>query len=420
MALKHYLKGYEKSENQLYIRASIINGIGLCYQDKKEPFKAINYFNSAFNLADSIKNEKLQTLVLLNLSSTYLSIKNIDSSLVMLTKAEELAKKNNYTLFQANAALIATEINIEKRNFDEAHQILNKSDAVAKKLGLNKILVDNLLIRSKIYEQQRNFMEALRLHKKYTTAKDSLFQERNNFQLNEIQESFELQVKDKQLEEEKIRNTLLEQEQKNFIFQSTIVTSSLLIIVLILIILFGRFKYRLKIKREARDFEKKLLHKELERKEFEKRILNEDLKTKNKDLTSFAINISKRHELSQEILVSLKKLKSLNNQNKKDQFLVELIRNFSYELNIYDDISVLHANIEKVNYQFFNALKDKFPNLTKADIYVCGLIRLGLSNKEVAIIKKVSPDSAKVFRHRIRKKLNLSPNEDVVDFLESL
>ncbi|WP_157811716.1 helix-turn-helix transcriptional regulator [Tenacibaculum sp. SZ-18] len=45
------------------------------------------------------------------------------------------------------------------------------------------------------------------------------------------------------------------------------------------------------------------------------------------------------------------------------------------------------------------------------------LLRLNLTSKEIAEILNVTPDSVRVARYRLRKKLPISPKEDLVNFM---
>jgi DNA-binding CsgD family transcriptional regulator len=64
-------------------------------------------------------------------------------------------------------------------------------------------------------------------------------------------------------------------------------------------------------------------------------------------------------------------------------------------------------------------LKIQFPDLTDNDIKLCGLIRLKLTVKQIGIIKNITPESAKIAKNRLSKKLMLSPGSNLYEFLKS-
>ena len=118
------------------------------------------------------------------------------------------------------------------------------------------------------------------------------------------------------------------------------------------------------------------------------------------------------HESLKEIVDS-----PANESRKKAR---ELLMSTSNHLQINDDIKEFQMNVEKVNQDFFNRLNQKFPDLTPNERHLCGLIRLNLSTKEIAVIRNISPKSVEMGRYRLRKKLNLGPKEEITSFLQNL
>ena len=65
-------------------------------------------------------------------------------------------------------------------------------------------------------------------------------------------------------------------------------------------------------------------------------------------------------------------------------------------------------------------IKSLHPNLSKTDTEICSLIRIGLSRKEVANLRNTSLDAVKTARFRLKKKLNLSAEEALDDYINTL
>ena len=85
---------------------------------------------------------------------------------------------------------------------------------------------------------------------------------------------------------------------------------------------------------------------------------------------------------------------------------------------IDNNINVLQADIDRINNRLETSLKAHFPDLTENDIQVYALHLLKLSTKEIAAIRGVTPKSIQVARYRIKKKMKLSPEQDIVPFIE--
>lgn len=58
-----------------------------------------------------------------------------------------------------------------------------------------------------------------------------------------------------------------------------------------------------------------------------------------------------------------------------------------------------------------------YPHLTANDLTLCDLLYKGLSSKEIALQFNISPSSANTARYRLRKKLNIPSDEELITFL---
>lgn len=76
--------------------------------------------------------------------------------------------------------------------------------------------------------------------------------------------------------------------------------------------------------------------------------------------------------------------------------------------------------MDELHQEFFKIMKKKFPNLSIYDLRLCAYLKLGLNSKEMADILHVLPSSINVSRSRLRKKLNLLPEEDLYEFLNKI
>lgn len=75
---------------------------------------------------------------------------------------------------------------------------------------------------------------------------------------------------------------------------------------------------------------------------------------------------------------------------------------------------------ESIDPNFVTSLLVKHPKLTKSEIRLITLIKIGYSQKEIANILNIAPDSVKKARSRVRKKMNLDENEELSDYLNSI
>lgn len=84
------------------------------------------------------------------------------------------------------------------------------------------------------------------------------------------------------------------------------------------------------------------------------------------------------------------------------------------------DLLPFISNFEKVYPNFGKSLLNEHPEITAGDVKLCAFIRLNLSSKEIAQLLNITPESVNKARYRLRKKLNLTAQEDLFVVLSNL
>jgi len=160
-----------------------------------------------------------------------------------------------------------------------------------------------------------------------------------------------------------------------------------------------------------------LNEKQLQLTELEKLRLQQEIQFKNKDLTSFGVEITKNRAFIRSLH---SKLLSLEKSEKNDfEDLSGILKTIKTQLLTYSDLNHFNENVKKVNHAFRAKLKESYPSLTPNEIHLASLLLLKLNTKEIAAIKNISPNSVKVLRYRLRKKLNLETSINLSEFLNN-
>ncbi|MEO0732994.1 MAG: response regulator [Bacteroidota bacterium] len=165
-----------------------------------------------------------------------------------------------------------------------------------------------------------------------------------------------------------------------------------------------------KIRQQAND-----LVREKERNE---QLLHETIGFQRKDIETLALELNRNQQLADNLIA---RLEDWSRDRKSDtpearRALSDLKR----QLLAGERLDNLRLNLDEVNAAFYEKLRVNFPGLTKMDFELCAYARMGLTNKEVAILRGVSPDSVKRQRNRLRKRLALDPAVDLTHFLTQL
>lgn len=80
---------------------------------------------------------------------------------------------------------------------------------------------------------------------------------------------------------------------------------------------------------------------------------------------------------------------------------------------------MFRQTFENVYPMFFKRIKAAHPKLTEYDVRLCTYILVGVDNKQIAMMLNVLPDSLKKSRTRLRKKLGISTDESLAEYLRS-
>lgn len=127
-----------------------------------------------------------------------------------------------------------------------------------------------------------------------------------------------------------------------------------------------------------------------------------------------AINESLEKELSKSRTELQEKDKLLATKNTDLISVFKLIENSFASDSDWNDFK---ERFKALNPDFVTSLMAKHADLSKSEIRLLTLIRIGYSQKEIATILNIAPDSVKKLRSRARKKLNLQDSVSLTDYL---
>ncbi|NOQ25166.1 MAG: hypothetical protein GQ564_07360 [Bacteroidales bacterium] len=145
----------------------------------------------------------------------------------------------------------------------------------------------------------------------------------------------------------------------------------------------------------------------------------DEVELKTKELASYAMQITQKNESLFEIKEQLKHISKKVNPDAQ-KYLQKLIRNIEQNTNPKDDWDKFEVYFDQVYEDFTKRIRDQFSNLTPNDIKLCAYLRMNLSTKEIAPLLNISIRGVEISRYRLRKKLNLPKNENLIDFMMSL
>ena len=140
--------------------------------------------------------------------------------------------------------------------------------------------------------------------------------------------------------------------------------------------------------------------------------LSQDVDAINKELAVSEMSLNSKNELLAHIQEDLK-----NNLESESRSVKSVISTISKNINGKDSWSVFQEAFNKTDKDFLKKMKEVHSNLTANDLRLCAYLRLNLSSKEIAPLLNISVRSVEIKRYRLRKKMNLSHEQGLVEYI---
>jgi ligand-binding sensor domain-containing protein/DNA-binding CsgD family transcriptional regulator len=161
----------------------------------------------------------------------------------------------------------------------------------------------------------------------------------------------------------------------------------------------------------------KLQLKEIERKQtisnLENKQLQQDIENKNRELAASTMSMIKKNQFLNKIKNDLKKTGD-------SQHIFRVIKTIDSNLNNEDDWRFFEEAFNNADREFLKKIKRIHNKLTKNDLKLCAYLRLNLSSKDIAPLLNISLRSVEIKRYRLRKKMKLSHNEGLTEYILSI
>lgn len=433
---KHYFKAAiseaEKLGNYLWM-ASGWNNIGYFFMQLSEHDSARLCFSEALEILELNSNHDsiLLKSIYDNLAQIaiegkdfYKAMKYYEKNLVLTSLINDTSSYLQAIYGIVNLFLHQNKLSMCISRLNEAEKILRSYQgprSLERKQQLQYLWLE-------YYEKTKNFRAAFEKHKWLKNTEDSLNRLQKEF-IKEVVLALAESEKSNILIRAQLSETQLKQKQnelytaKRETLRNKIVFFAVTILAALIIVL-GYFYWRNRSKVQQQQIELsraklKLNQTLLEKEHLEKEKTERELKLKKGDLSDLAIYLGNLKKLNNILLEKLSDAKKSNLKELKE-LAKEVNTEIGAQMQTNKRLQLLYENVDSVNKEFYLKLQEQFPELTKSESELCGLIRLNLSNKEIGELKNISPESVKKARQRMRKKLHLSPETDIYHFLSQL
>lgn len=411
-ALRHALEARKVNEQAgIKYMVNLMINIGYLYIVQDKYNEALPYYEEGLRQEQAYGSEEtigeLANLYL-NLGGVYIRMGDYVATLENYFKAADILQRIGHTQHHtfAMADIGETYVRIaagkskkplpdslrdNNANLDKARYYLENALAAGEELGLMDIRSEVYSSLSELYALCKQYQKAYEYKNLHITLRDSLRNIDKEKEFAKIEAEFLVR---KQTDSLHYLNALKDKEihEKKLQRNGGILLISFAGIISLLLINRQKLKH-IQIRKIA---------------EADKQRVEELAKLQ---LADFTKNIQQKNELIEKFSRELEKYKlsPRTNEQVEQERLLSLLQS-SVILNDEQWIN-FQVLFNKVHAGYINRVKEKFPDLTTAEIRYILLAKLGLSNKEMAAMLGVSIDAVRVSKHRVLKKIQLP--EDV-------
>lgn len=144
------------------------------------------------------------------------------------------------------------------------------------------------------------------------------------------------------------------------------------------------------------------------------------LEERKRELITYSLSIGEQRQLLNSICSNLNEAMAKEDPEEKNNLILSEIKRIKQKMSFTSEVEKIYTQADHVYADFSNRLAQRFPNLTLQDRRLMVLLRIGFSSKEISPILNISVKSVEISRYRLRKKLNLSQDENLTEFIKSI
>jgi tetratricopeptide (TPR) repeat protein len=366
----------------------------LILKEQRNFEKAFKLNNKAIELFKASGNHRDLAIAYNNQGQIYRFRDEPDASLkfyfLSLAECQEIDYKEGEATAWQNISAAYGKKGERKKAFSAAHKCLDLSQQLNSKVRTSEAYLG----LSHHHEQFNHPDSALYYHKKYYEFEKNIMESNQSERLSMYQASLGIEVKNL-----RIQNLQNEQQmaRNRLWFMLTGIVIALLVT--------GFFVYRYFTKMS---FKKQQLELELYNSQ-------QIISVKERELKTYIIDLYKKNTLITQL--QEKQLAALP-ANSEDS--IEVAQLLKQKILTDEDWEIFKTRFNSIYTGFFRKIKESDVPVSEAEIRILVLMRLKLNSKDMANILGISPQSVRVCKMRLKKKLLLKDFMSVEDFLKYL
>ncbi len=156
---------------------------------------------------------------------------------------------------------------------------------------------------------------------------------------------------------------------------------------------------------------------EIERLKNEK--LKSEIRHKKRELATSTMHLIDKNGFISSIKSHIGDMLKNDNQREIRHELKRIVKEIDKNIHEDDDWGQFEVHFDEVHEGFIKKLRNDYPGITPQEIKLSAYLRMNMSTKEIANLLRISVRGVEIARYRLRKKLRLGKEENLVDFMMS-
>ncbi|MFZ5940964.1 MAG: hypothetical protein ACOYXB_10370 [Bacteroidota bacterium] len=169
-------------------------------------------------------------------------------------------------------------------------------------------------------------------------------------------------------------------------------------------------QHQIAIKQQAERAEKEVVRLRNEK-------LRNEMKHKNKELANATYHIIQQNKLLNSLKQELSRLSSQATSEMVKSELKRISRQIDKDIKKEKNWEVFDRYFDEVHQEFLGRLRDLHPELTPNELRLSAYLRMNISTKEIAPLMNISVRGVEISRYRLRKKLQLDRDVNLIDYI---
>jgi len=394
-SLQYYRQALPLLNTNPDMQRHVLNNLALCFRNTGAYDSALVYFQSLVQIAAKDKDTVWLGIATGNIGSVYLRQHEFEKAKPFCETDYRYDMATKHPEGVAGALTCLGEIYVAENKPDEAIDTLKQAEkwlmpVLYWNFGRQVYLYNTL---AKAYAVKKDFNRAYYYQQQANQAADSLYRRNNADNYMKIQQQIEA-------EKHMAALKLLDAERKSEIMKRNYSLAGIFLLCIIVVQVY----YSQKLKREK---EKELHKKQEELWQSEKQRTEEELLYAQSQLNAYLESILAKNNIIEQFEAELDHLRSAPGGVVQTERIETLQKLQASNILTEDDWLAFKQLFDKAHKGFFIKLKEKYPDLTQAEIRLMAFTKLNLSGKEMAAMLGISSESIKKARQRLRKKINL-------------